>query len=68
MDNTKSAKAMKASELIVILQKKVAENGDLEISVNTQDGASYDLHSEDDINIVEWTRKDGSKVKTIEIG
>ena len=68
MDNTKSAKVMKASELIAILQKKVAENGDLEISVNTQDGASYDLHSEDDINIVEWTRKDGSKVKTIEIG
>ncbi len=59
---------LKASELIAILQKKVAENGDLEISVNTQDGASYDLHSEDDINIVEWTRKDGSKVKTIEIG
>ena len=68
MDNTKSAKVMKASELIAILQKKVAENGDLEISVNTQDGASYDLHSEDDINVVEWTRKDGSKVKTIEIG
>lgn len=68
MDNTKSAKVMKASELIAILQKKAAENGDLEISVNTQDGASYDLHSEDDINIVEWTRKDGSKVKTIEIG
>ena len=68
MDNTKSAKVMKASELIAILQKKVAENGDLEISVNTQDGASYDLHSEDDINIVEWTRKDSSKMKTIEIG
>ena len=68
MDNTKSAKVMKASELIAILQKKVAENGDLEISVNTQDGASYNLYSEDDINIVEWTRKDGSKVKTIEIG
>lgn len=68
MDNTRSANVMKASELIAILQKKVAENGDLEISVNTQDGASYDLHSEDDINVVEWTRKDGSKVKTIEIG
>lgn len=68
MDNTRSAKVMKASELIAVLQKKVAENGDLEISVNTQDGASYDLHSEDDINVVEWTRKDGSKVKTIEIG
>ena len=66
MPNSKTT--LKASELIAILQKKVAENGDLEISVNTQDGASYDLHSEDDINIVEWTRKDGSKVKTIEIG
>ena len=66
MANSKTP--LKASELIAILQKKIAENGDLEISVNTQDGASYDLHSEDDINIVEWTRKDGSKVKTIEIG
>ncbi len=66
MPNSKTP--LKASELIAILQKKVAENGDLEISVNTQDGASYDLHFEDDINIVEWTRKDGSKVKTIEIG
>jgi len=66
MPNSKTP--LKASELIAILQKKIAENGDLEISVNTQDGASYDLHSEDDINIVEWTRKDGSKVKTIEIG
>lgn len=66
MPNSKTP--LKASELIAILQKKVAENGDLEISVNTQDGASYDLHSEDDINIVEWTRKDGSTYKTIEIG
>ena len=66
MPNSKTP--LKASELIAILQKKIAENGDLEISVNTQDGASYDLHSEDDINIVEWTHKDGSKVKTIEIG
>lgn len=68
MEETKSRTSMKASELITILQKLVAENGDLEISVNTQDGASYSLYSKDDINIGEWTRKDGSKVKMIEIG
>ena len=66
MPNSKTP--LKASELIAILQKKIAENGDLEISINTQDGASYDLHSEDDINIVEWSCKEGTTYKTIEIG
>jgi len=67
MDKT-SGTVLKASDVIKRLQELVAEHGDLEITVDTQDGASYDLHSENDINVVEWTRKDGSKVKTIEIG
>ena len=59
---------MKAGELIAILQKQIAENGDLEISINTQNGALYDLHSEDDVSIFEYNREDGSKVKMIVIG
>lgn len=61
-------KVLKASELVAILQKKIAEEGDLEITVNTQDGTSYDLYSADDVHVITWTRPDGSKTKTIEIG
>jgi len=68
VNETNRRVAMKASELIAILQKRIAENGDLEITVSTQDGGSYDLRSENDINIIEWTRMDGSKVKMFEIG
>lgn len=72
MEDTKTTKTkkipLKASELIAILQKKITEVGDLEISVNTQEGASYPLYSEEDINIIPWTAKDGSVNKTIEIG
>ena len=67
VNETNRRVAMKASELIAILQKRIAENGDLEITINTQDGGSYDLRYEDDISIIERTCKDGSKVKMFEI-
>ncbi len=60
---------LKASELITILQKRIDEYGDLEISVDTQDGASYSLYSEDDVKIVEGENQDtGAKTKFLEIG
>ena len=59
---------LKASDVIKRLQALVVENGDLEISVDTQEGAAYALYSADDIEIIECTCKDGSKVKLIEIG
>lgn len=65
---SKNKHNLKASELIAALQKLIAEYGDLEVTVNTQEGASYNLHSEDDISIVEWICPDNSKLKTIEIG
>lgn len=72
MEDAKTTKnkktSLKASELIAILQKKIAEVGDLEISVNTQEGASYSLYSEEDVNVIPWTTKDGTVRKTIEIG
>ena len=61
-------KRLKASELIALLQKKIAEHGDLEITVNTQEGSSYSLYDEDCVEKIEWTRKDGSKIATLEIG
>lgn len=72
MEDTKTTKTkkipLKASELVAILQKKIAEVGDLEITVNTQEGASYSLYSEEDVNVIPWTMPDGSVNKTIEIG
>lgn len=59
---------LKASELITILQKRIAEVGDLEISVNTQEGASYYLYTEEDVDAITWTTPDGSLHATIEIG
>lgn len=72
MEDVKTTKIkkipLKASELIAILQKKIAEVGDVEITVNTQEGASYHLYSEEDINIIPWTTPNGTVRKTIEIG
>ena len=72
MEDVKTTKSRKiplsASELIVILQKKIAEVGDVEITVNTQEGASYSLYSEEDVNVIPWTKPDGTIQKTIEIG
>ncbi len=72
MEDTKTTKTKKiplrASELVAILQKKIAEVGDLEITVNTQEGASYSLYSEEDVNVIPWTMPDGSVRKTIEVG
>lgn len=72
MEDAKTTKTkkipLKASELIAILQKKIAEVGDVEIMVNTQEGASYSLYSEEDINVIPWTKPDGTIYKTIEIG
>ena len=67
MDRT-SRTPLKARDVIKRLQELVAENGDLEITVDTQEGAAYALYSVDDIEVIEATCKDGSKVKMIEIG
>lgn len=62
-------KSLKASELVAILQKKIVEHGDLEITVNTQEGGFYRLFSEDCVQKIEWTNtKDGTKTATLEIG
>ena len=66
--NRISRQALKASVVINRLQELVAEHGDLEITVDTQEGAAYALFCTDDIEVIECTCKDGSKVKMIEIG
>ena len=72
MEDVKTTKTkknpLKASELVAILQKKIAEVGDVEITVNTQEGASYSLYAEEDVNVIPWTMPDGTIHKTIEIG
>ena len=59
---------LKASQLVAILQKRIEEFGDLEISVNTQEGGSYSLYGAEDVSLLTWTAKDGTKVNTLEIG
>lgn len=59
---------MKASELVKLLQKCIKEAGDLEISINTQDGGSYGLYSEDSVGVVELNTKNGNTIHVIEIG
>ena len=59
---------MKASELVAALQKRIAQFGDLEISVSTQDGAAYSLLGIEDINVVTSFTKDGKRVEKLEIG
>ena len=72
MEDAKTTKIkktpLKASELVAILQKKITEVGDVEITVNTQEGASYSLYAEEDVNVIPWTMSDGTIHKTIEIG
>ena len=63
-----SRKAMKASELVAALQKRIEQYGDLEISVSTQDGAAYSLLGIEDISIVSGITKDGERIEKIEIG
>ena len=65
---TKMKQRMKASELVKLLQKCIKEAGDLEISINTQDGGSYGLYSEDSVGVVECNTKNGNAVRVIEIG
>jgi hypothetical protein len=59
---------MTVSKLIEILSKLKEKEGDLTVLVNTQDGGSYGLYSEDDISVVTWFDNDGSKIDVIEIG
>lgn len=59
---------MKASELVKLLQKCINEAGDLEISINTQDGWFYNLYNEDSVGVVECNTKDGNTIRVIEIG
>ena len=62
-------KSLKASELVAILQNKIAENGDLEITVNTKNGGFYRLFNKDCVQKIEWTNTtDGTKTATLEIG
>jgi hypothetical protein len=60
---------MTVSELIKVLSKMQAKYGDLEISVNTQDGGMYSLYSEEDIHLVTYYDKfDNVASQNIEIG
>ena len=62
-------KSLKASELVTILQNKIAEHCDLEITVNTKNGGFYRLFYRACIHKIEWTNtKDGTKTATLEIG
>lgn len=63
-----SRKAMKASDLVAALQKRIEQFGDLEITVNTQDGAAYRLFGIEDITVVTYTTKDGKHIDKLEIG
>lgn len=62
------SKHMTVSELIKVLSKMQAEFGDLEISVNTQEGASYSLYSDEDVHLELYYDKSGNEIHTIEIG
>lgn len=66
--NRTSYTALKASDIIKRLQELIAENGDLEITVDTQEDSTYELYCVDDIEVVETTCKDGSRAKMIKIG
>ena len=60
---------MTVSELIKVLSKMQTKHGDLEITVNTQDGGMYSLYSEEDIHLIAWYDKlDNVVSQTIEIG
>lgn len=61
-------KHMTVSELIKVLSKMQAEHGDLEISVNTQDGGSYSLYSEEDVHLEHYYDTFGDETPVIEIG
>lgn len=61
-------KHMTVSELIKVLSKMQAEHGDLEISINTQYGASYSLSSEEDVKLIQYHNIFGNKMQMIEIG
>ena len=60
--------AMKASELVALLQKRINEYGDLKIVVNTQDGGSYSLIGEDSVRLVTSYNSEGKEVHKLEIG
>lgn len=62
------SKHMTVSELIKVLSKMQAEHGDLEISVNTQEGGSYSLYSEEDVHLAHYYNKFGNEIQMIEIG
>jgi hypothetical protein len=62
------SKRMTVSELINVLSKMQATHGDLEISVNTQEGSTYSLHSEEDVQLVHYYDKFGTEIPMIEIG
>ena len=60
--------AMKASELVALLQKRITEHGDLEIVVDTQEGASHFLCGEDAVELVISYDHEGKEVRRLEIG
>lgn len=59
---------LKASELIKILQKRIDEDGDHEVSINPQNGVSYSIFSEDSVRVRVYTMLNGETIKVIEIG
>ena len=62
------SKHLTVSELIKVLSDMQAEHGDLEISVNTQEGGSYSLYSDADVQLVHYYDMFGNEIPTIEIG
>lgn len=61
-------KQMTVSKLIKVLSKMQAKHGDLEISVNTQEGAAYSLWSDEDVHLERYYDKFGNEIQKIEIG
>ena len=61
-------KHMTVSKLIEVLSKMQAKHGDLQISVNTQDGSSYSLYSEEDVKLIHCYNIFGNEIRMIEIG
>lgn len=48
---------MKASELIEILEDRIAKHGDLDVSCDMQDGGSYAAGS---VEVVKWIATDST--------
>ena len=61
-------KPMTVSELIKVLSKIHAEHGDAEILINTHEGSSYSLYSDEDVQFTHYYDTFGKEVSMVEIG